>query len=141
MVNYLAILAAAIVGMIVGFVWYSPMLFGNAWIRMIGKDPGDKAEMERMKKSAGPLYGIMFVMALVSAYVFSRLMIVFHATSAMSGIKLAGACWLAFMLPVVLGSSMFSGKDKKTAWNLAFITGGHYLVGLLITGAILGAWR
>jgi len=47
------ILVAAISTMVVGFLWYSPLLFAKAWMREMGYDPNDKARMAEMKKSAG----------------------------------------------------------------------------------------
>jgi hypothetical protein len=44
-VNLLAVLACAIAGMVVGFLWYSPMLFANPWMRLMGYDPNDKAKI------------------------------------------------------------------------------------------------
>jgi len=35
-VNYLAVLACTVVAMILGSLWYSPVLFGNAWMKAIG---------------------------------------------------------------------------------------------------------
>jgi hypothetical protein len=35
-VNYLAVLLAAAATMIIGFLWYSPILFGNVWMKQIG---------------------------------------------------------------------------------------------------------
>ena len=49
--NWLAILAAAISTMILGFLWYSPLLFGKAWAREMGYDLKDKAKMDEMRKS------------------------------------------------------------------------------------------
>ena len=40
--NWLAILVAAVVTMILGFLWYSPLLFAKAWTREMGYDPNDK---------------------------------------------------------------------------------------------------
>src|SRR5262249_6180315 len=54
--NWLAILVAAISIMILGFFWYSLLLFAKAWMREMGYDPNDKAKMEEMRKSAGPTY-------------------------------------------------------------------------------------
>jgi hypothetical protein len=50
--NWLAILAAAISTMIVGFLWYSPLLFAKAWMREMGYDPNDKARMEALSLPA-----------------------------------------------------------------------------------------
>jgi len=56
--NLLAILVAAISTMLVGFIWYSPILFAKPWMREMGYDPNDKATAEKMRKSAGP--GLVF---------------------------------------------------------------------------------
>src|SRR3977135_2049948 len=66
--NWLAILVAAISTMVVGFLWYSPLLFAKAWMHEMGYDPNDKARMEEMKKSAGPAYGGSFLASIVSAF-------------------------------------------------------------------------
>jgi len=34
--NVYAILVAAIVPMVLGFIWYNPILFGNVWMRESG---------------------------------------------------------------------------------------------------------
>jgi hypothetical protein len=38
--NWLAILVAAISTMVVGFLWYSPLLFAKAWMREMGYGSG-----------------------------------------------------------------------------------------------------
>jgi hypothetical protein len=68
--NWLPILVAAISTMVVGFLWYSPLLFAKSWMREMGYDPNDKARMEEMKKNAGPAYGGSFVASLLSAFTF-----------------------------------------------------------------------
>src|SRR5260370_41188770 len=73
--NWLAILVAAISTMVVGFLWYSPLLFAKAWMREMGYDPNDKTRMEEMKKSAGPAYGGSFVASLVSGF---KLALILH---------------------------------------------------------------
>jgi len=58
--NWLAILVAAISTMVIGFLWYSHLLFAKPWMKEMGYDPNDKAKTEEMKKTlarrmAGPL--------------------------------------------------------------------------------------
>ena len=38
-INYLAVILATIAAVVVGFVWYSPALFGNQWAKLRGMDP------------------------------------------------------------------------------------------------------
>src|SRR2546423_1839152 len=70
--NWIAILVAAVSTMMVGFLWYSPLLFAKAWMREMGYDANDKARMEEMKKSAGLAYGGSFVASLLSALTLAR---------------------------------------------------------------------
>ena len=35
--NAWAILAATVAGMVIGAAWYSPLLFGKAWLTALGK--------------------------------------------------------------------------------------------------------
>ena len=47
-VNLIGILVATLIGMVLGAIWYSPMLFGKQWMKSIGKTPetltGDRSE-------------------------------------------------------------------------------------------------
>ncbi len=46
-VNLLAVLGAAVLNMVLGALWYSPMLFGSSWMKEMKTN---KKEMEEMKK-------------------------------------------------------------------------------------------
>jgi len=59
-VNLLAVLVAAVATMIVGFLWYSPLLFAKPWMTLMGYDPNDKTKQEEMRKGAGKLTPSLF---------------------------------------------------------------------------------
>ena len=44
-VNLWSVLVAAVAAMVVGFLWYSPMLFARPWMVEMGYNPDDKAKM------------------------------------------------------------------------------------------------
>src|SRR5256885_8233555 len=46
---------SAISTMVVGFLWYSPLLFANAWIREMGYDPNDKADRKSTRLNSSHL--------------------------------------------------------------------------------------
>lgn len=136
-VNLLAVLVAAIASMLVGFVWYSPVLFAKAWVREMGYDITDKAKMEEMKKSAGPAYLGSFVAAVLSAFVLG---LVFHwtrVTGLHHGLGLAFHIWLGFVATVQFTNALFM-KQSKT---LFAINTGYQLVCYLVMGAILALWQ
>ena len=72
-VNLLAVLAAAVATMLIGGLWYSPLMFARPWMIAMGLDPDDKAKIAEMQKSAGKLYTLAFLASLVSAFVLAKL--------------------------------------------------------------------
>jgi len=134
--NLLSVLAAAIATMILGFLWYSPLLFAKPWTVAMGYDLNDKTKMEEMRKGAGKLYGITFVASLVSAFVLAKIINVTTVTSALYGMKIGFAVWLGFVTTVQLTSTLF----KKRPIKLYLIDTGYQLVCYLLMGAILAKW-
>ena len=55
-----AVIGSAVATMVIGFLWYSPFLFGKPWMLAMGYDPDDKAKIAEMQKTAGPKYGVSF---------------------------------------------------------------------------------
>jgi hypothetical protein len=43
--NYLVIVAASVAAFVVGWLWYSPLLFGRYWVELHGLEPGAMADM------------------------------------------------------------------------------------------------
>ena len=67
-VNLLAVLAAGIVPMIVGALWYGP-LFGKRWLELM------ETTAEEIQDGFKPLktYGVSFLLALVTAFILAQL--------------------------------------------------------------------
>jgi len=136
-VNLFAVLAAAIAWMVIGFLWYSPLLFARPWMVAMGFDPDNKAALEQMRKETGKLYGIAFVASLISAAVLAKL---FHSTGTVSllrGLKIAFAVWIGFVATVQLTGTLFGKRSTK----LFMIDTGYQLVSYLASGAILSVWQ
>ena len=135
-VNLLSVLVAAIATMILGFLWYSPILFAKPWTVAMGYDLNDKAKMDEMRKGAGKLYGITFVASLLSAFVLAKIIDVTTVNSALYGMKIGFAVWLGFVTTVQLTSTLFKKRPIKLYW----IDTGYQLVCYLAMGAILAKW-
>jgi hypothetical protein len=135
-VNLLAVLVAAIATMVVGFLWYSPMLFARPWMVLMGYNPDDKAALEEMRKGAGKNYAVAFVLGLVSAFVLGKIVQVTTVNTALYGLKIAFAVWLGFVTTVQLTAVLFAKKP----FQLYVIDTGYQLVSYLAMGAILAVW-
>ncbi len=129
-VNVLAVLGCAVAAMVIGFVWYGP-LFGRIWARESGKS--EKEMQNAMKKAGGKTYGIMFVTALIMAYVLRHMLVYSQSTTVMDGMTGAFWTWLGFVATIQTGGVLWEGKS----WTWYLINAGYWLVTLGAMGAIL----
>ena len=134
--NLLAILVAAISTMVVGFLWYSPVLFAKPWMREMGYDPNDKTKFEKMQKSAGPAYFGSFIASLISAFVLALFFHWMRVSTLHMGMMTAFHAWLGFVATVQFTNALF----QKQSMKLFAINTGYQLVCYIAMSAILAAW-
>jgi len=136
-VNVWAVLVSAIATMVLGFLWYSPALFANPWMRLMGFDPNDKAKIAEMQKSAGPSYFMSLIASILAAFVLGKLIAVAGFSTAVDGLKIGLVVWLGFVTTVQFTNALFSRQPFK----LYMINTGYQFVCYAVMGAILGVWR
>lgn len=132
-VNYWAILISAVVYMVIGSTWYSPIMFGNKWIKLMGWTP----EQIEKKKNMGITYGVMFIGSLVTTFVTAQFIQYTDSTTWLEGATTGFWIWIGFIAPVGLNGHLFETRK----WGLFGINIGYSLVCLIITGAILAIWQ
>ncbi len=132
-VNYLAVGLSAVLSFVLGMLWYSPLLFGKAWMAGQGYT---EADLEGMQSGMGPTYALSlvcwFVMATILAVVASHfgegVGPTFHV-----GLHL----WLGFSATVGLTNNRFSDKPL----SLWAIDGGYQVASIGVMSVVLGLWR
>ena len=134
-INLTAVLVAAVSSMVVGFLWYSQLLFGKQWMELVGMSKG---HMEDAKASMGKTYGLSFLGSLVMAYVLAHIISYTNATTWQSGIQGGFWMWLGFVATTGANEYIYAVKPKP--WTLYFINQGNILVTLMVMGAILARW-
>jgi len=130
-INYLAVIAAAVAAIAIGFVWYSPALFGPVWLKLAGISP--EAARAGMVKA----YASGFVVALVAAFCLALVLDWIKAGSWACGVAIAVVVWLGFVATTRAYGVVFAGQPT----GLFFLNSGHELVSYAAMGAILGGWR
>ena len=135
-VNLWSVLVAAIATMILGFLWYSPLLFARPWMALMGYDYNDKAKLEEMRKAAAKTYALSFLASLASAFVLAKIIDVASVNSAPYGMKYGFAIWLGFVTTVQLTAALYGRQPFK----LYLINTGYQLVCYLAMGAIVATW-
>ena len=137
-VNYMAIFAAAILSMVLGYLWYGP-LFGKEWMKLMGVS---KEKMEKGMKDGDmmKLYGLQFVGSLLMAFVLAHALEFASTYLEVEGISAGFQTgfwnWAGFIAPITLGTVLWEGKP----WKLWFMNNSYYLVTLLSMGVLLALW-
>ncbi len=134
-INYLAVLIASIGALGLGFLWYSPLLFGIAWMKEKGLT---QEKLNKAKEGMQKLYALTFVASLVTAYVLSHVMAlsqnVYRYPNLVTGFSSGFWMWLGFIMPVQLTAAIFGDKN----WKLLAIDTGYQLASIVTMGVILG---
>lgn len=129
--NYLAVVVCAIVYWLLGAVWFG-VLFTKPWMALEGIT---EAQAKSMPHPVAP-YIVSFLLNLVIAFVLAQICAWRNATTAARGASVGVLLWLGIVCPVTLTTNLYEMRPA----NLFFINEGYVLVGLLVMGAILGAW-
>ncbi len=132
--NFIAILVAAVVGYVLGALWYSPVMFAKPWVAAHGFTSEQTAAM---KADAPKAYGISFVAMIVMAAVLSIVLNHLGAHDWRSGALWAAHIWLGFAATIGLMANLYTGKK----FAVFLIDTGYQLLYLVVMGAILGAWH
>jgi hypothetical protein len=131
--NYLAIVIAAIVAWVAGAVWY--MSLGKIWTAAQGMTP-EQMHANRNKPGAYLPFIYVLVAELVMAWVLAGLMGHLGAgqVTLLNGVISGAFCWLGFVITTLVPNVTFAMRDKQLIW----IDGGHWLIVLVLMGAIIG---
>jgi surface polysaccharide O-acyltransferase-like enzyme len=133
-VNYLAVLVAAVLNMVVGALWYSPALFGKRWMALMGWRPEDA--QQRMA-GAQKAYALTFVASLLTAYALARVLAYAQTFTLTGGALIGLLAWIGFVATSQGTNYLFEGRP----FRLYTINTGYHLVSLVLMGALLGVWR
>ncbi len=125
--NVWAVLVAAISSFMLGGLWYSPALFGNAWNAENGGVPhnGHPAKV----------FGISIAFSLIAAFVFAYWL--GPTPTLEAGLKAGAMAGLG----LVATSFGINYQLAQRSFKLWLIDGGYHAVQFLIFGLILGLWH
>lgn len=129
-VTFLPILASGIAAVLLGVFWYSPRVFGSAWMRMSGITP-EAAEKGKRRMPLMAFFGLLAAMLI--AWVMNYVGISLGVYDIVSAVVLGFWCWLGFVAPILLGSVLWEQKP----FSLYLINASYWLVTLVVMAVIL----
>lgn len=130
--NHLAVLVAAVAFFGLGAVWYN--VFSEPWLNGIGKT------VEQLAKDGGGkpfAFAVGFLAILVMCYTLAWIVHKGMQPSAGNG-ALTGATVAFGLVGAMLALNYGFEARGLTLW---LINAGYAFVGLVVAGAIIGAWR
>jgi len=133
-VNWISMVIATFIPMIVGFVYYNPKVFGNAWMKSLGI-----TEEDIKKQNMAKTYGIAIVMSFILAFFLLN----FNNSPGQEGefdTFKHGAFHGLFLtivvaMPILMTNGLFELKNLKNI----FINIGYWLITLVLMGGVLDA--
>ena len=162
--NMLIVALAALVPMVIGFIYYNPNVLGKAWMKVSGMTE------EKMKEgNMAVIYGSAYVLSFIAAFMLFTLVV--HQTDHFSlmmnepgfgedgsetmnqiaafmetygnhfrtfghGAVHGGIIGLFIGLPILMTNGLFEGKGFK----YGFINAGYWIITFALMGGILCQW-
>lgn len=131
-INYVGVVAAAVAAWLAGAAWYG--ILGKQWVAALGWTEADMMGPDgRRRVPVGPMV-LSFVASLIMAFMLSGLMGHLGAPTVRSGIISGALVWLGFVITSIAVNNAF----QKRKAMLSVIDGGHWLLALIVQGAVLG---
>jgi hypothetical protein len=127
-INYLAVVVTALLAFALSLLWYSPLLFGDIWIRLSHADP---SAMPLWKKVLAPLR------ELITAFLLAQLIVRLRITDWKRGAMLGLALWFAFYAVQLAGAVVWDNRP----WRLGAVHAGDWLMKMLLMSVLLSVWH
>ena len=107
--NWISILVAAIAYVVIGAIWYSPSVFGKAWMKSMGMD------MKSMKKTDMSMNKMIvkYIWVLVAGFILALILsILIHVlgTDLTTALQIGLLVWVGFVATEKLGSVLWEGR-------------------------------
>lgn len=126
-VNWLAVVAAALAGFVVGGIWYGPIM-GKRWMGAVGL-----SEDQIKSGNMGVIYGGAFAFSLLASWTLAHTFATYgQDLSVMVKVLTAFGVALGFIVPAIGTNYLFSQKSKA----LFFIDAGYWLLFYIAMGLV-----
>jgi hypothetical protein len=132
-INYWAVIVATLSTLVIGSVWYTPKVFGNAWMRLAKVDPDNAGN------AAGPIV-VTVIVSFISAWVLAGATYIawefYDGSFLWAAVATALLLWLGVTAARFVTHDAFEGRPSAlTALNVV-----HELVTVLVMAVIIGLW-
>ena len=133
-VNIWAVLVSAIVAFAIGAIWYSPLMFADVWMKLVGLTKKDMAEGQ--KKGYAHHYTVGFISQLAGAFTIAVVIAFVNPSTVWTGLAVGLLLWLGMIASSYVEAVLWEKKE----WKHYFINTMYRLVTFLVISLILTVW-
>lgn len=125
--HYLHVAIAALIPMVIGFIWYNPNVLGNVWMKASGMTD------EKIKGgNMGLIFGLSFVFAVLLSMGLVHL--THDLETFMDGLQLGAMAGVFVALPILATNSLFERKG----FDYILVNSGYWILTMaLMTGYLV----
>ncbi|HLA94407.1 MAG TPA: DUF1761 domain-containing protein [Pyrinomonadaceae bacterium] len=130
-INHIAVFVCAVLSLVIGALWWSPLLFAKVWQRENGLSDQQLAQFNPAK-----IFGLTFLLAWIMSYNLAFFLGAPGTTwhwGVIAGL-LTGVGWVVPMFIVI---ALF----EQRSWKYMAINCGYIAIYFSVTGFVLGIWR
>lgn len=131
-INYLAVLVAWIISMVIGGYWYSPAGFAKQWSKLSGVDmmKTPKAETSRAIK-------FVALSCLLQSFTLALILNSLDVENVLQGLVASLVIWFGFTALTTIGNTLY----QRQSWKFWWLNASYFLVIMVINGIILSVWQ
>ena len=133
--NWLAVLAAVIVAVVSGALWYSPLLFLNRWMELRGVTQESMQASGAMSPALA--VGGSVVLNVIAMVVLAMVVSWSGAATLVDGLAVGAIVGFGLVISMAARAILF----EQQSLPLFALNNGYTLLVFLAGGAILGGWR
>jgi len=126
-INIYAVIIAWVIHIGMGLLWFQPKLFGNKWSALTGQ------QLKPASQWIVPGFLGHLIMVLILAILIDHT----NSDTGPAGMLIGLLAWIGFIVPLETGELVW----EKIPFKLFLIRIGNHLIGLAVSGFIIGTWR
>ena len=133
-INYLAVLAALVASMVIGFVYYHPAVLGRVWMRLVGHS-------DESAQGGSPLvYPVVIVSSFLTAWALAGATFLAHefygGSFLVSALVTGWILWLTFTAARMLVHDLFDTRSLK----ITALSALNEFLTITAMAVIIGVW-
>jgi hypothetical protein len=133
-VNWYLVGGGKLLGMVVGMLWYSPLLFCKLWLKTMGIS---MADIDESGMSKGAAYATSTLAHALLSFITGFLILNLKVHGFHYGMILGLVFWLGFNFSSVIKYVFFETRP----WTLFLIDAGYDIACFTLTGGIFAQWQ